>query len=178
MQITPAELIQIIGNVAAHAQDPETEQKLKQALAEAESANRVLKEVREALKTPETADVVVHAMTAINSAFVAGQNKAAETFAADKATIEQQLKQAQTGWRIPQRGDKLKVVKPVAIRVNSVVKVGDIIKVCGNGAYVSNTETAPENATNDWTLDSTPCVMYKIHDGIYNFVPLECLEPA
>ena len=99
------------------------------------------------------------------------QNKLLETAGALTAT----LAAASKGWRIPQRGDRLRLVKPVGnlFYGHDWIAVGDIVKCEAIGACIDSSIAIPVDVKNSWLLQTLPGDQAQCA-----CLPLDCFEPV
>lgn len=86
------------------------------------------------------------------------------------------------GWRVPQRGDRLRLVKPVGnlIYGHDWITVGDIVTCEAIGACIDLSIPIPADAQKSWLLQSRPGVqiLKPGDDTMVACLPLDCFEPV
>ena len=92
------------------------------------------------------------------------------------------IERALTGWRVPQRGDRLRLIKPVSnlIYSHDWITVGDIVTCEAIGACIDSSIAIPADTKNGWLLQTLPGVQFLKpgDDSQISCLPLDCFEPV
>jgi hypothetical protein len=101
---------------------------------------------------------------------------------ADMSKALGEAMEAAKGWRVPQRGDRLRLVKPVGnlIYGHDWIAVGDIVTCESVGGCVDSSIPIPAETKNTWLFQMLPGVQI-LKPGDESMVcclPLDCFEPV
>jgi hypothetical protein len=92
------------------------------------------------------------------------------------------LQKPQTGWCVPKRGDRLRLVKPVGnlIYGHDWIAVGDVVTCEAIGACIDSSITAPAGANNAWLIQTLPGVQFLKpgDETMIATIPLDFFEPV
>ena len=98
------------------------------------------------------------------------------------AAAESKLETASKGWRVPQRGDQLRLVKPVGKQIygHDWIAVGDIVTCEAVGSCLDCSIPIPVDAKNSWLLQTRPGVqiLKPGDDTQVGCLPLDCFKPV
>jgi hypothetical protein len=101
---------------------------------------------------------------------------------ADMSKALGEAMEAAKGWRVPQRGDRLRLVKPVGNQIygHDWIAVGDIVTCEANGLCIDGSIAIPSDTKNGWLLQSLPGVqiLKPGDDTLIACLPLDCFEPV
>ena len=89
---------------------------------------------------------------------------------------------ASKGWRVPQRGDRLRLAKPVGNTIygHDWIAVGGIVTCKGIGACIDYSITIPADKKNGYLIQMLPGVqiLKPGDDTMVACLPLDCFEPV
>lgn len=101
---------------------------------------------------------------------------------ADTTTKYVEAKNAATGWCVPQRGDRLRLVKPVGNLIYGYdwIAVGDIVTCEAIGACIDLSIPVLTDGQHNWLLQARPGVQILKPDdkSLTACLPLDCFEPV
>ena len=101
---------------------------------------------------------------------------------ADMSKALGEAMEAAKGWRVPQRGDRLRLVRPVGnlIYGHDWIAVGDIVTCEAVGACIDGSIPIPADKQNGWLIQTRPGVqiLKPGDDTQVASLPLDCFEPV